>query len=158
MSKDKIGALIILLFSIVYGFMSFQIVLLPFQAAEAFTARTLPFGLMSLGIVFSLILIILPQKAQKPAKQSPTPQAEKLDWKRGFYLTLTMLAYGLSVRSLGFLFSTSVFLIAGFMILGERRPLVIFFTAIPIVVFFWVMMTQFLGIYINPFPEFLKRP
>ena len=77
-------------------------------------------------------------------------------WGRAGLLCALMVAYGLAVRPAGFLISTSLFLIAGFLVLGERRPWLILVASIPIVVFFWVLMTQFLGVFIAPWPAFLE--
>ena len=59
-------------------------------------------------------------------------------------------------RPLGFLLSTSLFLMLGFAILGERRPLTLILAAVPLVVAFWVLMTQGLEVFIEPWPEFLR--
>jgi hypothetical protein len=40
LTKDRIGALLMLAFSAAYGALSVRIPLLPFQEAAAFTART----------------------------------------------------------------------------------------------------------------------
>ena len=149
LSRDRIGALIMLAFSIGYGLMIFRIPLLPFQAQVAFTARTMPQALCLLGIVLSLVLLF------KPASGETAVKVAGLKWKTAAALCALMVFYGFTIRGLGFLISTNVFLIGSILILGERRAWLIFLASVPIVFFFWVLLTQFLGVYIAPWPEFL---
>ncbi|MEL6751169.1 MAG: tripartite tricarboxylate transporter TctB family protein, partial [Pseudomonadota bacterium] len=59
------------------------------------------------------------------------------------------------LRTLGFILSTSLFLIAGFMLLGERRPLWLLAASVPLVVAFWALMDRVLGVYVAALPAFL---
>lgn len=138
-----------LAFCIGYFFLVYRIPLLPFQANQAFTARTMPQALSILGIVLSLLLIVKPSSDARP-------QVEGFHWLQGVLICVTMVAYGLTVRPMGFLITTTLFLIAGFTILGERRWWIILFASVPIVVFFWVLMAQVLGVYVAPWPEFFE--
>ena len=165
LTRDRIGALLMLAFSIGYGVMIFRIPLLPFQMNDAFTARSMPQALAVLGCVLSLVVLFKPM--------SETDRAENARWRdamkrlsrpiagQGFplmrviVLCVLMVLYGLTVRPFGFLISTSLFLIAGMLVLGERRLLMVLLSSVGIVVFFWVLMTQFLGVYIAPLPEVL---
>ncbi len=149
LTRDRIGALLLLAFSIFYGVRTLYIPLLPFQADAAFTARSMPWALSVLGVVLSLVLL---------ARRGDGARidAAGFQWRRAGFLCALMVAYGLTVRPAGFLISTSLFLIGGFVILGERRVWLILVASVPIVVFFWVLMTQFLGVFIEPWPEFLK--
>ncbi len=149
LSKDRIGALFMLAFSVAYGALTLRIPLLPFQADAAFTARTMPEALAVLGALLSLGLLVKPGSHDRP-------EVAGFLWGRAALLCLVMVIYGLSVRPLGFLVSTSLFLMAGFLILGERRPVMILSASIPIVVLFWALMTQVLDVFIEPWPGFLS--
>ena len=149
LTRDRIGALLLLAFSIFYGVRTLYIPLLPFQAEAAFTARSMPWALSVLGVVLSLSLLVRRGTGARV-------EVAGFQWRRAALLCALMVAYGLTVRPAGFLISTSLFLIGGFVILGERRIWLILAASIPIVVFFWVLMTQFLGVFIEPWPEFLK--
>jgi len=149
LSRDRIGALLLLAFSLAYGALSYQIPLLPFQAQAAFTAQTMPEALAVLGVVLSLTLLLKPSSAEGP-------QVAGFKWGQAALVCALMVAYGFAVRPGGFLVSTSLFLIGGFLILGERRWLLILGASVPVVVFFWVLMTQVLGVFIEPWPEFLR--
>ena len=63
---------------------------------------------------------------------------------------LLSLAYGFALDWLGFLLSTTLFLIAGFRILGEKRPKMLLLVAVPFVFIFWFGLTQMLEIYLAP--------
>ena len=149
LSKDRIGGVLLLVFCIAYGIQSQNITLLPMQAKSAFHARTMPEVLMVLGIGLSVLVILFPGSHQRP-------KLSGFKWvTAGLFLAL-MSVYGLSIRPMGFILSTSVFLIAGFALLGERSILKLLLVALPLSVGFWVLMTQGLDVFIEPLPWFLK--
>ena len=143
-SKERIGALFFLTLSIVYGYLAYQIRLYPGDELEAMTARTLPLVLSGLGIFFSLVLFAT------GGKKEAGRNIAGLDWKPVILLMLVSLAYGFALDWLGFLVSTVLFLIAGFRILGEKRPKVLLLVAVPFVFIFWFGLTQMLDIYLAP--------
>lgn len=149
LSKDRIGGALLLLFCIVYGLLSQNIRLLPFQENVAFHARTMPEVLSVLGIGLSLLVIAFPGSHKKP-------ELTGYNWLIGAAFLALMSLYGLTIRPLGFILSTSLFLMIGFAILGERRPAILLAVAVPLVVAFWVLMTQGLDVFIEPLPEFLR--
>ena len=150
LTRDRIGALLMLAFSAAYGALSFRIPLLPFQEAAAFTARTAPKALAVLGVALSLMLIV------KPSSHARI-EAEGFHWGRGAILCGLMLVYAATVRPFGFVPATTLFLIGGFLTLGERRPLVLLIASIPVVVGFWAMMDRGLDVSVRPLPTALMR-
>ncbi len=148
LTRDRIGALLLLAFSIFYWLRIDEIRLLAFQADAAFTARTIPEILSMMGVVLSLVLLLRPGSAAKV-------EAAGFLWGKAALICLLMVAYGLTVRPAGFLLSTSLFLIGGYWILGERRWLVLLGAAVPLVVLFWLLMSQVLGVYVAALPEFM---
>jgi putative tricarboxylic transport membrane protein len=148
LTNNRIGAFLLLIFCVAYGVLTFRITLLPFQAKAAFTARTMPEALAVLGVALSLLLLLKPGSDAKP-------EVSGFLWKRAAMVCVLMVLYSLTIRAGGFLISTSLFLSGGFIILGERRPLLIVLSAVPIVVAFWFLISQFLGVYVAPWPEFL---
>ncbi len=85
--------------------------------------------------------------------QAPKSKGEpwnRYDWPRVGLLLLTMVAYGATFTWLGFLVSTMLFLGAGYLILGERRLVVIGSASVLVTVGFWLIMTKLLGIYLAP--------
>lgn len=149
LSKDRIGGVLLLIFCIAYGLLSQRITLLPFQENVAFHARTMPEVLAVLGIGLSLLVIVFPGSDE-------TPKLRGFNWTNCLFFLALMSLYGLTIRPLGFILSTSLFLMIGFAILGERRPLTLVLVAVPLVVAFWVLMTQGLDVFIEPLPAFLK--
>ena len=144
LTKERVGALFFLLLSLVYGFLAYEIKLYPGDEYEAMTARTLPIVLSGLGIVFSLVLIATAKK------EALGRDIAGLDWRPVILLMLLSLLYGFALNWLGFLVSTTIFLMAGFWILGERRLKILLLVAVPFVFIFWFGLTQLLDIYLAP--------
>ena len=143
-TKERIGALFFLVLSIAYGYYASEIKLYPGDELDPMTARTLPYFLSAMGVAFSLILVVSGKQEDHGASIA------SLNWKPVIALMLLTLAYGLSLDWLGFLISTTLFLIAGFRILGERRVKVLLLVAVPFVFIFWFGLTQLLDIYLAP--------
>ena len=148
-SKDRLGGLLLLAFCVTYAFLSQQIRLLPFQESSAFHARTMPEVLSVLGIGLSLIVIAFPGSRQPVSLKGYDLV------KVALFLGL-MSVYGLTIRPLGFIISTSAFLMVGFWLLGERRPVYLVLVAVPLVVLFWLLMTEGLDVFIEPLPAVLR--
>ena len=73
-----------------------------------------------------------------------------LDWRLAAGLLVLMIAYGLALEWLGFLVATTLFLIVGFWMLGERRPGILLAVSVPFTVGFWLLLTKALDIYLAP--------
>ena len=63
--------------------------------------------------------------------------------------------YALALGKLGFLLSTSGFLVAGAALLGERRFLVLVPVSVAATVFVWYLVDQVLTIFMRPWPIWL---
>jgi putative tricarboxylic transport membrane protein len=147
MTREKAGALFFLLLSMGYGALAFQIPLIFLSQGETFNARSMPYGLAIAGMVLSLLILILPV----PEKSQTARQAlSGLDWRRAAYLILAMVIYSLAIPWIGFLLSSTFFLIAGFYILGERNIKLILLSSIPLVIVLWLILNKTLGMYIAP--------
>jgi putative tricarboxylic transport membrane protein len=144
LSKERIGALFFLVLSITYGYYGSEIRLHPGDEFEPMNAQTLPYVLSILGIGLSIFLLIT---ARQPEHKT---EADKHEWLPVILLIGLTLIYGLTLDWLGFLISTTLFLIGGFWILGERRWRVLLKIAIPFVLVFWGGLTQLLDIYLAP--------
>ncbi|MEM6382164.1 MAG: tripartite tricarboxylate transporter TctB family protein [Pseudomonadota bacterium] len=149
MSRDRVGGLLLLVFFCAYGYLSTKITLLPFQLNQAFHARTAPQFLTFAGVVLALVLVL------KPGDKRPI-DTTGMTFTRVAVLCGLMVFYGLTVRTLGFIISTSIFLAGGFFIMGERRPLILVGASVPIVIGFWLLMTQVLDVFVAPWPDFLR--
>ena len=153
MTKDKVGALAILTFSIVYGAMAFNIPEAPGVEDAGVTPSSLPIALSTTGIVASLLILVLPapRRIDRDGDGSSFVDAFKgLDWRCAAFLFLLMVGYGLTLKPLGFLISTVLFLLGGFWTMGERRIKLMLLVSIGVTVGFWFILTQLLRIYLEP--------
>ena len=149
MNRDKVGALFFLMFSIAYGLLASQIPLTFIAERESFNARTMPYALGIIGTALSFLMLALP--SEKTGEQAGLKAAFRgLDWTRVGLLVAMMIFYGLTLRLLGFVISSVIFLVGGFTILGERRLWLIFVGSVPLVLFIWYLMSRILGMYIAP--------
>ena len=149
LTKDRIGGLLMLTFCLIYAWQSQNIRVLPFQLNSSFHARTMPEVLAVLGIGLSLLVIIFPGDRERF-----TFTGQKLGL--GLAFLLLMSAYGFAVRPAGFLLATSLFLMTGFAMLGERGITKLLLVSVPLVVCFWVLMNYGLSGFIEPLPVFLR--
>ena len=149
MAREKIGALIMLLFSISYGLLATRIPLSFLAEQQVFTARTMPYGLAVAGALLSLLILILP--VRDPEGQKSLGQVTAgMAWGQAISLVVLMILYGLTMKWLGFILASILFLLGGFRILGERRIKVMLIAAVPLVLVLWFVMSSLLGIYIAP--------
>ena len=72
-----------------------------------------------------------------------------LDWRRMAVLCALMALYAGAIRWVGLWLATVLFLAGGTFLLGERRLRVIFPVALAIATFFQLLLTRFLGIYVE---------
>lgn len=146
LSRDLAAALGFVAFSIAYGWQATGIDIFPGQEYEPFTPQTFPLALAAIGGLLALGQIMKSLRAA-PAK---TESWARFDWLRVGLLLLSMVFYGATFTWLGFILSTTLFLIAGYLILGERRAPMIASGSVVVTVCFWAIMTKLLGIYLAP--------
>jgi putative tricarboxylic transport membrane protein len=149
MAREKLGALIMLLFSISYGLLALKIPLSFIAQDEFFTSRTMPYALAILGSILALMILVFPT-VDSAGKHSLKEETQGMDWKTAILLVVGMILYGLLIKWLGFIISSILFLLGGFYVLGERRIKRMLLTAIPLVIFLWFVMSNLLGVYIAP--------
>jgi hypothetical protein len=144
-TKDQIGGLIFLSFSLAYGYYANQIALIPGDEFQPFHARTLPNFLAVLGSGLALLQLLTATKS----RYATLSLAGYDFWLMG-KLLLLMVAFSLALKWVGFLVSTALFLAGGYWLLGERRPKVILLASVPFAISFWFLLTQMLDIYLAP--------
>jgi putative tricarboxylic transport membrane protein len=149
MAREKVGALVMLLFSIAYGLLARQITLTFLAQQETFTSRTMPYALSVIGILLSFLILVLPT-ADESGKKSLAKETAGMDWATAILLVVLMFGYGLIMKWLGFIIASILFLLVGFLILGERRWKRMVLTAVPLVFVLWGIMSMLLGVYIAP--------
>lgn len=158
LNRDRVSGLIFLLVCLIYGYQATQIQLFPGDEYEAFTARTLPYLLTAGGIIMSLLLIVMSPATKSSAIvcAQQTADESSLDWRLLGAFVALMTAYGIGLTWLGFVLATSLFLLVGFWLLGERRKAVLFGASFPFVTVFWLLLTKVLDIYLEPGYLFLS--
>jgi putative tricarboxylic transport membrane protein len=114
---------------------------------EVMTARTFPYYLGVLGISVSILMLILSFVKFDVDDIFDFEKFKTFDFKKGLYFVLAMLFYGYTIRTLGFIIATIIFLIIGFKILEERNLKIIIFTSFGVSIVFWLLLTQVLGVY-----------
>jgi len=159
---DRVIALVILAVCLLYGYTAFFTMdagLPPFMQRNPVWPSTFPKVLAVLGIVVSLFIALGFEKS--PAK---TTSEVDIDLKRlreyklgqAIALLVLMVCYAFSLRPLGFLVSTTLFLLLGSVILGERKFHVMIPVALITSASVWYLVQQVLGIFLRPWPFFIE--
>ena len=151
-SKDKIGALIFFIFSTCYGYYAFQIPLYPGEEYEVFTSQTMPklYAIAGMSIAgLALLMSILAGATTLKHEIKKVKFFDKKGWGQCAALIILMIYYAATLELLGFMLSTISFLIFGYLIMGERKIKTLIIASVPVVIVFWFIMTQLLGIYLS---------
>jgi putative tricarboxylic transport membrane protein len=160
MALDRWIALIILLICLAYGYTAFFTMdaqLPPFMQRNPVWPSTFPKVLSVLGALTCLSILIGIEGPNSPPKEGDINYRRLGDYKIGQAAALLalMVAYAICLRPVGFLGSTTVFLIAGSVTLGERRWHVMIPVALIAAVSIWYLVQEVLGIFLRPWPFFL---
>lgn len=149
LNRELLGPSLFLALFTLYAIVAWQIPLLPFEEYETVTSATLPKVYAAFGIIVCLLSI--GATLLKPTEKTATDDVlEKANILRTFGLLVLMVLYSAMLEPIGFLISTSAFLLVGFFVMGERRKVILLLASIPVAVVFWFLMTQVLGIYLVP--------
>ena len=143
-SRDRVSAFLLLVLSFAYFMAAREIELYPGSEDELINARTFPRFIGASAMAFSLLIVVLPSGGG-----DTRVDWRQFDWIRTALLCGLMVLYGLTIKTLGFFLSTSLFLAAGFLVLGERRIWALFLGAVPIAAGFEWLLDGMLGIYIE---------
>ena len=155
MALDRWIALVILGICLIYGYTAWFTMddaLAPFMRRNPIWPSTFPKVLSILGIVASIIIVLGLEKAEQKKQDIDYRRLIEYNLGQAVLLLLLMVAYALCLRPVGFLISTSVFLIAGAVILGERKWHVMIPVAVIASLVVWYLVQQVLGIYMRPLP------
>ena len=127
-----IATMVLFVLVLAYGYQAWLIPQFPGQELESFRPRTMPVLLAAAGLLLTAMRLA------------------GLDWPPALWLCTAMLGYGLLMEPLGFVLATTLFLLAGFLILGERRRGVLIVLPLAFSVAFFLLMTAALGLYLAP--------
>ncbi len=157
MALDRWIALIFLLICLAYGYAAFFTMdggLPPFMKFNPVWPSTFPKVLAVLGAAVALIILLGLEKSDHTAEVAEINYRRITDYKIGQAALLIglMIVYALALRPAGFLISTSLFLILGSAILGERRWLIMIVAAALATGLVWWLVDEVLGIFLRPLP------
>ena len=158
---DKWIAAVFFAVTLAYGYSTLTYKLLPFERNMEFLPTTLPTALAVIAVLLCLLVILTPSQ-QSEENDGETDDVGIVEYfaqyelGQAMYLVGAMIAFALALRPIGFLVTTTLFLVASGWILGERRPRIMIpvaaFTAFSI----WYLVQETLGLYLRPLPWFLS--
>ncbi len=161
MTLERAIALIFVVVCLVYGYTSFVVMeagLLPFERNMTFLPNVLPKWLSVLGVIVGLAVLIQSRGAPERETDPDDIDVRNLgQYKLGqavLLLTL-MITYALSLRPVGFLTATTLFLMLGAFILGERRYVILIPVSALSAFLIWYLVQEMLGIFLRPWPWFV---
>ena len=149
-NTTKIISLLFFIFSAFYLYTAYQIQVFAFDENAPFNARTFPIYLGYAGLFFSGLKVILPDL------NTIKVEHKTLEYKKTAILVLIAIIYGALILKVGYFLTTSLFLIASYYSLGERRWVLMFALSFPFVAAFMYLLHGVLDIYLrDPFLQML---
>ena len=159
MTLERWIGLLFLLFCCVYGYAAFfgmDHLLPPILKRAPVWPSSFPKILSVVGAITAIAVILSSSPADKvDSAESGIDYRRLYEYKFGQALMLigSMVVYALLLRPLGFIAATTLFLIGGSLVLGERR----FHLMVPIAIvgtlFVWYLVQEVLGIFLSPWPR-----
>tara|TARA_B110000858_G_scaffold101303_1_gene116414 strand:+ start:34 stop:504 length:471 start_codon:yes stop_codon:yes gene_type:complete len=145
-NTTKIISLLFFIFSAFYLYTAHQIQVFTFDENAPFNARTFPIYLGYAGLFFSGLKVILPDP------NTIKVEHKILEYKKTAILVLIAIIYGATILKVGYFLTTSLFLMASYYFLGERRWLLMFSLSFPFVAAFMYLLHSVLNVYLrDPF-------
>ena len=158
MALDRWIALVLLGVCLAYGYAAWFTMddaLAPFMRRNPIWPSTFPKVLSILGLIAALIILLGLEKSEVKEAEIDYRRLGDYNLWQALLLLALMVTYALCLRPLGFLFSTSVLLIMGSYILGERKWHIMIPVALVATGVVWFLVQQVLGIYMRPLPGFI---
>ena len=152
MRLDRALALALLAFSVGYGYLAWRYPLLPFERGLPFKPNTLPIGLAVVGSILSIIVAARPGDGDGLSEDAAGWRA--FDWRAAGGVFVLALLYAAAIRPLGYLPATTAFLVAGPVLLGERKLRILIPVAAGVAFFTWLIVHHGLGVFLRPWPAF----
>ena len=131
--------------AVAYLWQTYTIPLDPWSKAEAINARTLPliYGVALLAISLALL-------ARPPESDSSASTVAAGRWRTLAFHAAAIVGFGLLIPWAGLWIASAVLLVAGLLIAGERRPLVVVLAPVGTAAFAWLLIAVVLDVYIDP--------
>ncbi len=148
---DRLVALFMVTFFVVYIYLSYHFQLLPFERRMSFKPDTMPKAIGILGLILSLLVLFTASGRENKDNQG----WKNYDYKSYTLMILAMFIYATLLKPAGFVVATTAFIMAGAIILGERKYLKLFVIAFLGAMIIWFIVDNLLGIYLYPVPAFI---
>ena len=160
MALDRWIALVFVLIFLIYGYTAFfgmDHLLAPIMRRNPVWPSTFPKILSVSGLIISMVVLLNFEKSSNvigdDMSLSKWRQYKLLD---ALLLILGMIFYAVFLRNLGFIAATFLFLFLGGVLLGERRYLLSLVISVTSSYGIWYLVDSVLGIYMTPYPQFVK--
>ena len=161
MALDRWLALLIALIFLIYGYTAFfqmDGLLPPILQRNPVWPSTFPKILSVIGVIGAVAVLVNIERSEKQIGDD----IDMSNWQRYkvfevLALIAGMIVYALTLRALGFLAATFLFLSLGAVLLGERRFLLLILVSGLASYGIWYLVDCVLGIYMTPYPAFLGR-
>ena len=161
MALDRWLALLIALIFLIYGYTAFfqmDGLLPPILQRNPVWPSTFPKILSVIGVIGAVAVLVNIEKSDKQIGDD----IDMSNWQRykvfdALALIAGMIVYAMTLRALGFLAATFLFLSLGAVLLGERRFLLLILVSGLASYSIWYLVDSVLGIYMTPYPAFLGR-
>lgn len=161
MALDRWIALIIAFIFLIYGYTAFfqmDGLLPPILQRNPVWPSSFPKILSVIGIIGAVTVLLNLEKSDKQIGDD----VDIADWRKykvfdALVLIGGMIVYALTLRALGFLAATFLFLSLGSVLLGERRFLLLILVSALASYGIWYLVDSVLGIYMTPFPAFIAN-
>jgi putative tricarboxylic transport membrane protein len=158
MTLDRWIALVLLGICLAYGYAAWFTMdgnLAPFMKRNPIWPSTFPKVLSILGVIACCIILLGFEKTEAKDADIDYRRLGEYHLGQALMLLALMVIYALCLRPMGFLISTSAFLILGAYILGERKWHIMLPVSLIATIVVWYLVQQVLGIYMRPLPGFL---
>lgn len=158
MALDRWIALVLLGVCLAYGYAAWFTMdesLAPFMRRNPIWPSTFPKVLSVLAICISLVILLGLEKGEAKEPEINYRRLGDYNLWQALLLLGLMVAYALCLRPVGFLISTTAFLMLGSFILGERKWLVMVPVSLSATFVVWYLVQEVLGIYMRPLPGIL---
>ena len=158
MTLDRWIALILLGICTIYGYTAWFTMdasLAPFMRRNPIWPSSFPKVLSVLGILACLIILSGLEKGGEKIGEIDHRRLGDYFYGQALLLLGLMVLYALCLRPVGFLVSTSAFLIMGSFLLGERKWHIMIPVAFVATGSVWYLVQEVLGIFLRPLPAFM---
>lgn len=158
MALDRWIALVLLGICLVYGYAAWFTMdgsLAPFMRRNPIWPSTFPKVLAIVGIIASLLIVLGVEKSDGTVGDIDYRRLTDYKLGQAIIMLALMVAYALCLRPLGFMFSTTAFLVLGSFTLGERKWHMMLLISISATVIVWYLVQEVLGIFLRPLPMFM---